>query len=56
MTMPLAAGPLVVAAGLPALSIVALAALAPPIALALRLREPSPGSYAHEPPARPAVA
>jgi MFS family permease len=47
IVLPLAAGPLVDLAGLPALAVVALAVLAPPVVMLARLREPSPGRYAH---------
>ena len=47
MVMPLAGGPLVVLAGLPALAIFALAVLVLPAVLVLRLREPRPGTYAY---------
>jgi MFS family permease len=46
--MPLAAGPLVEWAGLPALAVVALAVQAVPVIMLARLREPSPGQYDHE--------
>lgn len=49
--LPLAAGPIVVAAGLESLPIVALLVLVGPAGLVLRLREASPGRYDH---ARPA--
>jgi MFS family permease len=45
--MPLAGGPLVEFAGLPALAFVALAMLAVPIVMLTRLRETAPGQYAH---------
>ena len=48
IVLPLAAGPLVEWAGLPALALVALAVLAVPVIMLSRLREPSPGQYAHE--------
>lgn len=47
IVMPLSGGPLVELAGLPALAIVALAVLAVPIVMLTRLRETSPGRYAH---------
>jgi MFS family permease len=49
IVMPLAAGPLVEWAGLPVLAVVAIAVLAVPVILLSRLREPSPGRYAHGP-------
>ena len=45
--LPLAGGPLVEWAGLPILAVVSLAVLAGPVILLSRLREPSPGIYAH---------
>ena len=45
--LPLAGGPLVEWAGLPALAVVALAVLAVPVIMLARLRETSPGQYAH---------
>ena len=53
--MPLAGGPLVAWAGLPALAVVALAVLAVPVILLSRLREPSPGQYAHAAPSEAAA-
>lgn len=47
MVMPLSAGPLVVVAGLPSLTVVAIVVLAVPTIMVLRLREVSPGTYAH---------
>lgn len=47
MVMPLAAGPVVVLAGLESLSMVVIVVLVAPLALVLRLRESSPGRYAH---------
>lgn len=47
IVMPLAAGPLVEWAGLPALAVVALAVLAVPVIMLARLKEPRPGQYAH---------
>lgn len=48
IVMPLAGGPLVVLAGLPALAVVAIAVLVLPVVMLARLREPSPGRYAHD--------
>jgi MFS family permease len=45
--LPLSGGPLVEWAGLPALAVVSLAVLAGPVIMLSRLREPSPGHYAH---------
>jgi len=47
IVLPLLGGPLVEWAGLPALAVVALAVLAVPVIMLSRLREPSPGQYAH---------
>lgn len=47
IVLPLAAGPLVEWAGLPILAVVALAVLAVPVIMLARLRETSPGQYAH---------
>jgi MFS family permease len=47
MTMPLAAGPLVVLLGLPVIAAVALVVLIVPTMLGLRLREPRAGVYGH---------
>jgi MFS family permease len=47
IVLPLAAGPLVEWAGLPTLAVVALAVLAMPVIMLARLRETSPGQYAH---------
>jgi MFS family permease len=47
IVLPLAAGPLVEWAGLPALAVVALGVLAVPVIMLSRLRETSPGQYAH---------
>jgi MFS family permease len=47
IVMPLAGGPLVELAGLPAIAIVAIAVLAVPVVMLTRLRETSPGKYAH---------
>jgi MFS family permease len=47
IVLPLAAGPLVEWAGLPALAVVALAVLAVPVIMLARLRETAPGEYAH---------
>jgi MFS family permease len=47
IVLPLAAGPLVEWAGLPILSLVAFAVLAVPVVMLARLRETSPGQYAH---------
>ena len=52
ISLPLLAGPLVEAAGLPSLAVVSAALMVGPLVLLLRLREPSPGRYAHETPAR----
>ena len=46
IVLPLAGGPLVEWAGLPALAVVALAVLAVPVIMLSRLHEPSPGQYA----------
>jgi MFS family permease len=45
--LPLAGGPLVEWAGLPILAVVSIAVLAGPVIMLSRLREPSPGQYAH---------
>ena len=47
IVLPLAAGPLVEWAGLPTLAIVTFVVLVGPIIMLARLREPSPGQYAH---------
>ncbi len=47
IVLPLAGGPLVEWAGLPALAVVALAVLAVPVIMLSRLRETSPGEYAN---------
>ena len=47
IVMPLAAGPLVVLAGLPSLSVLALMVLALPVLFLVRLRETSPGKFDH---------
>jgi MFS family permease len=47
IVLPLAGGALVEWVGLPALSVVALAVLAMPVIMLSRLRETSPGQYAH---------
>jgi MFS family permease len=47
IVLPLAAGPLVEWAGLPTLAVVALAVLAVPVIMLSRLRETTPGQYAH---------
>ncbi|HZO24433.1 MAG TPA: MFS transporter [Chloroflexota bacterium] len=46
--LPLAGGPLVAWAGLPILAVVSIAVLAGPVIMLARLREPSPGRYAHD--------
>ncbi len=50
ITLPLLAGPFVELVGLPALAGVSAALMIVPLIMLLRLREPSPGRYAHEPP------
>ena len=45
--LPIAGGPLVEWAGLPILAVVSFAVLAGPVIMLARLREPSPGQYAH---------
>src|SRR5262249_54804280 len=47
ITLPVLAGPLVELVGLPALAVVSLALMIGPLVLLLRLREPTPGRYAH---------
>jgi MFS family permease len=47
IVLPLAAGPLVEWAGFPALAVVSILVLAPAVIMLARLREPSPGQYAH---------
>lgn len=54
IVLPLAGGPLVEWAGLPALAVVAVAVLALPVIMLARLREPTPGTYDHAPAAQPA--
>ena len=55
IVLPLAAGPLVEWAGLPTLAVVTFLVLVGPIIMLARLREPSPGQYAHGPKAEPAM-
>jgi MFS family permease len=50
ISLPLLAGPLVEVAGLSSLAAVSAALMVVPLVLLLRLREPSPGRYAHEAP------
>ncbi len=47
IVLPLAGGPLVAWAGLPILAVVSIAVLSVPVIMLARLREPSPGQYAH---------
>jgi MFS family permease len=52
IALPLAGGPLVEWAGLPALAVVSLLVLAGPVIMLSRLRETSPGVYAHARPSK----
>jgi MFS family permease len=52
VTMPVLAGPLVAVTGLHSLAVVSLTLMLVPLALLLRLREPSPGKYAHAEPSQ----
>ncbi|HLH26541.1 MAG TPA: MFS transporter [Chloroflexota bacterium] len=47
ISLPVLAGPLVELAGLPSLAVVSALLMVGPLLLLLRLREPSPGHYAH---------
>jgi MFS family permease len=50
ISLPVLAGPLVEVAGLSSLAVVSAALMVAPLILLLRLREPSPGRYAHAAP------
>jgi hypothetical protein len=47
ISLPLLAGPLVAIAGIGALAVVSVGSMVVPIVMLLRLRETSPGHYAH---------
>lgn len=49
IVLPLLAGPIVAFVGLPALTVVSLVLMLPPLVLLLRLREPRPGRYLEQP-------